>query len=106
MGYPMYMIIFFLLIITIVIYASSNSKIAERKMTMIIISKDKTKCAEYNRITVQKNYGGGKDKKYSVVGSVDTHNDVLDYYPDKESAVNELEKIFAAYKNGEKTYTI
>lgn len=32
--------------------------------------------------------------------------DILEYYPDKESAVKELEKIFAAYQNGEKTYTL
>ena len=49
MNYPIYMIIFFLILFTIIFYATSNSKIAERKMTMIILSKDKTKCAEYNR---------------------------------------------------------
>ncbi|MBQ3299081.1 MAG: hypothetical protein IJG99_02190 [Ruminococcus sp.] len=74
-------------------------------MTMIIISKDKTKCAEYNRITVSKAYGG-KEKKYAVIGSVNHHDDILEYYPDKESAVKELEKIFAAYQNGDKTYTL
>ena len=58
MDYPMYMIIFFLILFTIIFYASSSSKIAERKMTMIIISKDKTKCAEYNRIIIGKAYGG------------------------------------------------
>lgn len=105
MNYPLYMIIFFLLIITIVFYATSNSKIAERKMDMIIISKDKTKCAEYNRVTVQRAFGG-KDKKFAVVGSVNHHDDILEYYPDKESAVRELERIFAAYQNGEKTYTL
>lgn len=106
MNYPMYMIIFFLILFTIIFYASSSSKIAERKMTMIIISKDKTKCAEYNRIIVQKNVGGGKEKKYAVIGSVNHHDDILDCFPDKESAVRELEKIFAAYQNGEKTYTL
>ena len=102
----MYMIIFFLILFTIIFYASSNSKIAERKMTMIIISKDKTKCAEYNRIIVGKAYGG-KGKKYAVIGSVNHHDDILEYYPpDKDSAVRELEKIFAAYQNGDKTYTL
>ena len=68
---------------------------------MIIISKDKTKCAEYNRIIVGKAYGG-KGKKYAVIGSVNHHDDILEYYPDKESAVKELEKIFvedADYKS-------
>ena len=106
MNYPIYMIIFFLILFTIIFYATSNSKIAERKMTMIILSKDKTKCAEYNRITVQRSYAGSKDKKYAVVGCVNHHDDILDCFPDKESAVRELEKIFAAYQNGEKTYTL
>lgn len=104
MNYPMNAIVFFLLIITIVLYASSNSKISEREMTMIIISKDKTKCAEYNRISVQRAFGG-KGNKYAIVGSVNHHDDTLNYYSDKESAVAELERIFAAYQNGEKTYT-
>jgi hypothetical protein len=55
---------------------------------------------------VQRSYAGSKDKKYAVVGCVNHHDDILEYYPDKESAVKELEKIFAAYQNGEKTYTL
>lgn len=106
MNYTMYMIIFCLIIFTIVFYATSNSKIAERKMTMIILSKDKTKFAEYNRVTVQRNYGNGKDKKYALIGSVAHQSDILNGYPTKEEAIAELEKIFAAYQNGDKTYSL
>ena len=59
---------------------------------MVILSNNKTICAEYNRLTVQRNYGNGKDK--------------LNSYPTKEEAVAELEKIYAAYQNGDKTYAI
>lgn len=72
---------------------------------MVILSKDKTKCAEYNRFTVQRAYSG-KGKKFALVGSVNHHDDVLGYYPDKEAATAQLEKIFAAYQNGEKVYTM
>lgn len=47
-------------------------------------------------MTVQRNYGNGKDKKYALIGSVNHRDDILDYYPDKESAIAELEKILAA----------
>lgn len=93
-------------VLFILVYISYEPKALERELTMVILSKDKTKCAEYNRIIVQKNFGGGKEKKYAVIGSVNHHDDILDCFPDKESAVRELEKIFAAYQNGEKTYTL
>ena len=44
---------------------------------MVILSNDKTICAEYNRLTVQRNYVNGKDKKFVLIGSVDHHSDVL-----------------------------
>ena len=85
--YYLYLIPFFVLLI--IIFISYNPKVLERKMTMVILSNDKTICAEYNRLTVQRNYGNGKDN-----------------YPTKEDAVAELEKIYAAYQNGDKTYAI
>lgn len=73
---------------------------------MVILSNDKTICAEYNRLTVQRNYGNRKDKKFALIGSVNHHSDVLNSYPTKEEAIAELEKIYAAYQNGDKTYAI
>ena len=90
---------------------------------MVILSNDKTICAEYNRLTVQRNYVNGKDKKFVLIGSVDHHSDVkdkkfvligsvdhhsdvLNSYPTKEEAVVELEKIYVAYQNGNKTYAV
>ena len=102
--YYMYLIPFFVLLI--IIFISYNPKVLERKMTMVILSNDKTICAEYNRLTVQRNYGNGKDKKFALIGNVHHHSDVLNSYPTKEEAVAELEKIYAAYQNGDKTYAI
>ena len=102
--YYLYLIPFFVLLI--IIFISYNPKVLERKMTMVILSNDKTICAEYNRLTVQRNYGNGKDKKYALIGSVNHHSDVLNSYPTKEEAVAELEKIYAAYQNGDRTYSI
>ena len=102
--YYLYLIPFFVLLI--IIFISYNPKVLERKMTMVILSNDKTICAEYNRLTVQRNYGNGKDKKFALIGNVHHHSDVLNSYPTKEDAVAELEKIYAAYQNGDKTYAI
>ncbi len=102
--YYLYLIPFFVLLI--IIFISYNPKVSERKMTMVILSNDKTICAEYNRMTVQRNYGNGKDKKFALIGSVNHHSDVLNSYPTKEEAVAELEKIYAAYQNGDKTYAV
>ena len=102
--YYLYLITFFVLLI--IIFISYNTKVSERKMTMVILSNDKTICAEYNRLTVQRNYGNGKDKKFALIGNVHHHSDVLNSYPTKEEAVAELEKIYAAYQNGDKTYAI
>jgi hypothetical protein len=40
------------------------------------------------------------------VGSVGHHSDILNSYPTKEAAVKELERIYAAYQNGDKTYAV
>ena len=102
--YYLYVIPFF--VILIIIFISYNPKISERKMAMVILSNDKTICAEYNRLTVQRNYVNGKDKKFVLIGSVDHHSDVLNSYPTKEEAVVELEKLYVAYQNGNKTYAV
>ena len=80
----------------IFIFISYNPKVSERKMTMVILSNNKTICAEYNRLTVQRNYGNGKDKKFALIGNVHHHSDVLNSYPTKEEAVAELEKIYGS----------
>ena len=95
-----------IIVLLIIVLIFNDSKVSEREMTMVILSKDKTKCAEYNRIIVQRNFGNGKDKKYALVGSVYHHLDVLNSYPTKEAAVAELEKLYAAYQNGDRTYSI
>ncbi len=84
----------------------SSSTVFEREMKMVVISKDKTKCAEYVRFAVTKSYVSGKNNKYALTGCVNQHQDILDLYPTQEEAVAVLEKIFAAYQNGEKTFVI
>ena len=73
---------------------------------MYILSKDKTIFGEYDQLTVNRSYVSGKDKKYAIFGSVGFHREALSYYPTKEEAVAELEKIYAACQNGDKTYAI
>ena len=57
------------------------------------------------KIEVTKNLGG-KGFKYSLVAGNEIWSNVLGYYPDEESALKELEKIFAAIEAGTKVYRV
>ncbi len=99
---PVYIFLIFLFILLF----SGDRKVAERVMTMVVLSSDKKKCAEYNRFTVQRNYVGGGDKKFAIVGYVNHEYDTLKCYPTEEAAIADLQRIFAAYESGVKTYTL
>lgn len=72
---------------------------------MIVLSQDKTRFGEYKQFLVDKNFGGKKDQKYCIMG-VGTQSDVLGYYPTEKQALDEFNKIFQAWKNGEAVYEI
>lgn len=76
---------------------------------MIIFSQDRKTLVDTNMVTVNKNIGGKKDEKYCLVGwATGVRLDVptLGAYPDEKSAIDELEKICAAFTDGAKTYEI
>ena len=76
---------------------------------MMIFSKDRKKMIDCTAISVERNFGGGKDGKYALVGSADfgtTSDGILAVYSDEKTALDELEKIFAAAENGAKFYRL
>lgn len=78
---------------------------------MLIFSKDRKKIVDCISVTVSRNYGGGREAKFSLVGSggISTALDgsgLLASYPDEKTAMDELEKIFAAFEGGAKTYRL
>ena len=76
---------------------------------MLIFSQDRKKIIDCITVSVTRNFGGGKDGKYCMVGSGGfgtSFDGVLATYPDEKTAMDELEKIFAAFENGEKTYRL
>lgn len=75
---------------------------------MLIFSQDRKKIVDCFSVTVTRNFGGGKDGKFAIVGhSLGTEFDgVLGNFPDEKTAMDELEKIFAAFENGEKSYRL
>ena len=76
---------------------------------MLIYSQSRKKIADCAAISVERNVGGGKEGKYALVGSAGfgTMCDViLSLYLVEKTAVDELEKIFAAFDSGAGSYRI
>lgn len=77
----------------------------ETLITILTQDKKNILLIKSGKIEVTKNLGG-KSNKYSIVAGNELWSNVLGYYPDEESALNELGKIFAAIDAGAKTYTV
>ena len=88
----------------LIIYLLNSQTISEREIVMVVVSKDKTKLAEYNRFAVERNLGGNKEQKFVLYGCLNQYQDTLSFYPTKEEAVKALDALFEAYKNGVKIY--
>lgn len=73
---------------------------------MIIFSQDRKKIVDCVTVYVTRNYGGGKDGKFCMVGSSRLGTALLAAYPDEKTAMDELEKIFAAFESGAKVYRL
>lgn len=73
---------------------------------MLIFSQDRKKIVDCFSVTVTRNFGGGKDGKFAIVGhSLGTEFDgVLGSFSDEKTAMDELEKIFQAFEGGAKSY--
>lgn len=73
---------------------------------MTVLSQDKKTIFSGKSFTVEKNLGG-KDRKYAIIGNGKDglSAKILAYYPEEKNAVDELEKLFNAMANGEKTYS-
>lgn len=78
---------------------------------MLIFSQDRKKIVDCVTVYVTRNYGGGKDRKFCIVGSggLATQldgNGILATYSDEKTAMDELEKIFAAFESGTMAYRL
>ena len=76
---------------------------------MLIYSQKRKKIADCAAISVERNLGGGKEGKYALVGSAGFGtmcDGIHAVYPDEKTAVDELEKIFAAFERGAGSYRI
>lgn len=58
------------------------------------------------KFEVTRNLGGGKDGKYALMIGNALDLNSIGYFPDEKTALDELEKIFAAIEAGEKTYKV
>ncbi len=74
---------------------------------MIIFSQDKKRMVDCKKVVVERNIGGGKDAKYVLIAYLsDLGGDIVGSYPEEKNALDELEKIYAAFEAGAKTYSV
>lgn len=76
---------------------------------MLIFSSDRKKITDCISVSVQRNFGGGKDSKFVLLGYAGfgtSFDGILASYSDEKTAMDELEKIFTAFENGAKSYRI
>lgn len=76
---------------------------------MLIFSRDRKKMIDCVSVHITRNYGGGKDGKFCLVGSggLGTPCDsMLATYPDEKTAMDELEKMFTAFESGAQAYRL
>ncbi|CCY20180.1 unknown [Eubacterium sp. CAG:786] len=76
---------------------------------MLIFSKDRKKVIDCVSVYVSRNFGGGRDGKFCIVGSGSfgtSIDGILANYPDEKTAMDELEKVFSAFENGAKAYRL
>ncbi len=74
---------------------------------MLVYSHDKKTIIEASCLMVQKNIVGGKGGKYIIGGWRNALGDVVvcEQYPDEQSAIEALEKVFKAFADGASYYT-
>lgn len=72
---------------------------------MLIFSADRKKIIKATTLSVTKNFGGKKEEKWAIVAE---HEGVLHaiaaVFADEKTAVDALEKAFAAFAEGARTY--
>ena len=77
---------------------------------MIIFAQDKKNLVDCVRVSIEKNIGGKKNEKYLLIGWNSMASSLppptLGAYADEKTAMDELEKIYAAFESGAKTYSI
>ncbi len=74
---------------------------------MIIFSQDRKSIVDCKVAEVTRNLGGGKDAKYIITARTsDIGGVIVGSYPEEKNAMDELEKIYAAFEAGTKTYSI
>ncbi len=74
---------------------------------MLIFSQDRKKVVDCVNVGVTKNFGGGKEAKFCIIGSAGFGtNGILATYADEKTAMDELEKLFAAFSEGAVSYRL
>ncbi len=72
---------------------------------MLIMSYDKKRVIKARTLYVTKNFTGKKDEKWALVAETERlAEDVVAVFPDEKTAVDALQKAFAAFSDGAVSY--
>lgn len=73
---------------------------------MLIYTQDRKNIVDARLFMVQRNIGGGKDGKYMIIACASGIGGqaIAGAYPDEKTAMDALEKVYAAFADGAKTY--
>ena len=79
----------------------------KRMINMTVLSQDRKIIFSGKNFSAEKNLGGGKDKKYVIIGYTkgNMSSRVRAYYKEEKEAVDELSKLFDAIESGRDTYS-
>ena len=72
---------------------------------MLVFSNDGKTIIKAKSLTVQKNLTGKNNEKYTITAwSGDISGVAVATFPNEKTAIDTLEKVFAAFENGARTY--
>lgn len=73
---------------------------------MLIYAQDRKNVVDARLFAVQRNIGGGKDGKYMIIAWAEGMSGqvIAGAYPDEKTAMDALEKVYAAFADGAKAY--
>ena len=72
---------------------------------MLVFSQDRKTVIKAKSLSVQRNLGGKKEEKYVITAWGGELSGVcVATFPDEKTALDALEKAFAAFENGARTY--
>lgn len=73
---------------------------------MFVLSQNKEILGSFQKFSVERNLGGGKEAKFSLLGYAEGTASILGVYSDKKFAIAEIQKILSALLENQQIYMV